>query len=61
MSKLHFGFDLSEPDTGESDFVHTVVFLKPLSWPQLHLVVLQQAFVKQLLNDFVVQILSNEH
>ena len=51
---------LSQSDTGEPDFVHTIVFLKPLSGTQLHLIILQQAFVKQLLNDFVIQILANE-
>ena len=50
----------SEPDTREPNLVDTVVFLEPLSWSQLHLIVLQQAFIKQLLNHLVIQILSNE-
>ena len=40
----------SEPDTGEPDLVDPVILL----------LVLQQAFVEQLLDDFVVQVLSNE-
>ena len=50
----------SEPDTGEPDLVDPVILLDPLPGTQLHLLVLQQAFVEQLLDDFVVQVLSDE-
>ena len=50
----------SEPDTGEPDLVDPVILLEPLPGAQLHLLVLQQAFVEQLLDDFVIQVLSNE-
>ena len=51
----------SKPYARQPDLVNTVVFLEPLTWSQLHLVVLQETFVEKLLNDFVVQIFSNEH
>ena len=44
----------------QSDLVDTIVLLKPQSWSKLHLVILKQTFVKKLLNDFVIQIFSNE-